>query len=129
MKTLINRWTKDTQDPEVSENSRVQAWKPIVDVWEDEKAVHLTAEMPGVNKESLEVKVEDNRLVIRGAKQAEPGEWNSIYSERRRGEYIREFQMDDTINPEKISAELKDGILNLTLPKAEKVLPKTIEIN
>lgn len=129
MKSLINRWNKDVENTESTESKRIPAWKPIVDVWEDEKEVHLAAEMPGVNKEGLEVKVDDNRLVIRGIKQDAPAEWNSIYSERRSGEYIREFQMDDTLDAEKISAELKDGILSLTLPKAEKVLPKTIKIN
>ena len=102
---------------------------PLVNIWEDENGFFVQAEVPGLTMEDLEIYIhEGDELTIKGVrKQTEiEGTWRR--HERAFGEFERTFKLADVIDIEKVSAELKDGILKITLPKSEAVKPKKIEV-
>lgn len=112
--------------PEATRGSEGYA-RPAVDIYESADALVLMADLPGVIKESLEVHVEDAVLTIQAkASHAAPGDL--IYREYDLSGFFREFQLNDEIDKQKVSAELKSGVLTLYLPKKEKAKPRQIEV-
>jgi HSP20 family protein len=101
---------------------------PNVNIIETKDGYLLEAEMPGVAKEGLDISVEENVLTIVGRRQPEPAV-NSLYRESRPADYRRAFELDPSIESGKISARIEQGILTLTLPKAEKVKSRRITVN
>jgi len=101
---------------------------PEVNIHETRDGYVLQAEMPGVGKDGLEVTLEGNTLTFIGRRheQSKPG--NVLYCESRGSNYRRVFELDPAIDANKISAEMRQGVLTLTLPKAERVKPRKIEI-
>jgi len=110
------------------------AWtaSPAVDIVESEKAYEITVELPGMDEKKIEVKVADGNLTIKGEKQEEKEEKKKDYylHERKFGSFERSFEVPDTVDPEKIEATFKKGLLTVTLPKkAEAQKPaKKIEV-
>lgn len=102
---------------------------PKVDIWETPEGYHLEVEMPGVDQNGLDVKLEDGVLSILGRVEAvnESG-FEMVYSEYETGNYERQFQISDTIDEDKIQALLKNGVLELQLPKRESAKPKCIKV-
>lgn len=92
---------------------------PAVDVTEREDAFELTAEVPGAEQKDIEVVVEDDMLILRGEKKAEREEGKEDYhlSERSYGAFQRAFQIPPQVQADKISADFKNGVLKITLPK------------
>jgi HSP20 family protein len=88
----------------------------------------LEAEMPGVSKEGLDITVENGELVIVGRRGDKELPGTAIYRESRPLDYRRVFDLDPTIDTTRISAKIDQGILTLTLPKAEQVKPRRIEV-
>ena len=102
---------------------------PAVDIYESEAAVHLRAEMPGVDKDGVEINLENDNLTIRGAKATNGGEGERVLlQEFETGHYLRRFTIAETIDQERIEATMADGLLNLTLPKVEPAQPRKIEV-
>jgi HSP20 family protein len=101
---------------------------PNVNIIETRDGYILEAEMPGVAKEGLEVSLEDNLLTIAGRRQPDPSA-NLLYRESNPVDYRRVFELDPSIETGKINAQIEQGILTLTLPKAEKVKPRRITVN
>jgi HSP20 family protein len=101
---------------------------PDVNIYETEQSFVLQAEMPGVMKDGLEVTLEGNALTFIGRRSDEPIRGTPLYRESRPLNYRRVFELDPSIDTSKISAEMKQGVLTLTLPKAERVKPRKIEI-
>ena len=101
---------------------------PIVNVSETPEGYHLEAEMPGVNKERLEITLEGTELTIVGHKRVDDPEGTAVHRESRPFAYRRVFELDPSIDTEKISAHMDQGILKLTLPKGEKAKPKKIKV-
>jgi HSP20 family protein len=113
-----------------SEESRqVQYLAPSVDVESTEEGYVLRAEMPGVDKAGLEITVENGELTILGHRHnAEfPGE--PVYREIRHNDFRRVYELDPAIDTAKISARMDQGLLTLTLPKAERVKPRKISVD
>jgi len=108
-----------------------RAWAPAVDICENENNIVLKAELPGVDPEDVEVRVEDNTLYLKGERkfEKETKEENYHRIERAYGSFARSFALPNSIDAEKVAAEYKDGLLTLTLPKREGTKPKTIKIN
>lgn len=100
---------------------------PEVNIVETKGGYVLEAEMPGVTKEGLDVHMEDNVLTIVGRRGLAPA-GNPIYRESRSADFRRVFELDPSIESGKISAGIEQGILTLTLPKAEKVKPRKIQV-
>jgi HSP20 family protein len=101
---------------------------PKVNIVETKDGYVLEAEMPGVAKEGLDISTEDNVLTITGRRQPDPAA-NLLYRESAQLDYRRVFELDPSIETGKISAQIDQGILTLTLPKAEKVKPRRITVS
>jgi HSP20 family protein len=107
----------------------VKTFVPRVDINETKDALFLIADMPGVDEKSVDVELEKNILTIIGRVNIDETKDKSIvYSEYEIGDYERPFTLSDEIDREKIYATVKNGVLRLELPKAEKVKPKKIAI-
>lgn len=108
----------------------VAEWAPLVDIVEDEKEYLIKAELPEVKKEDAKVTVQDDVLTIAGERKYEKEEKGKKYHrvERAYGSFERSFTLPEDADGAKISAEFKDGVLKVHLPKSEKVKPKSIEV-
>jgi len=102
---------------------------PVASVSEDGDAYQLKVEMPGVSKEGLEISVENNELSIVGRRTLPPIDGTIIHRESRREDFRRVFELDPSIDTGKIAARIDQGILTLTLPKAEQVKPRKIAVS
>lgn len=102
---------------------------PVASVVEDGDAYLLKVEMPGVNKEGLEISVENNELTITGQRSLAQIEGTLIHRESRTEDFRRVFELDPSIDTSKISARIDQGVLTLTLPKAEQVKPRKIAVS
>jgi HSP20 family protein len=107
-----------------------QSWTPAVDIYETEHNLVLKAELPGVEPKDVEARVEDGTLYLKGERkfEKEVKEENFHRVERSYGSFVRSFTLPGSVDAEKVSAEYKDGILTLTMPKKEEAKPKTIKI-
>lgn len=101
---------------------------PPVNISATEGEYLLEVEMPGVNKDGLEISVEGNELTIVGRRTRERPQGETVYRESNDGDYRRVFELSSDIDTNKISAEMQQGILRLRLPQAEHVKPRKIEI-
>jgi len=101
---------------------------PAASVVEDGDVYMLKVEMPGVNKEGLEVSVENNELTITGRRSLPQIEGTLIHRESRQENFRRVFELDPSIDTSKVSARIDQGVLKLTLPKAEQVRPRKITV-
>jgi HSP20 family protein len=102
-----------------------------VDIFETADNIVLKAELPGVDPKDVEIRVEDNTLYLKGERkfEREVKEENYHRVERSYGGFARSFSLPNSIDAEKVSAEYKDGLLTLTMPKREEAKPKTIKID
>lgn len=105
-------------------------WAPAVDIYETDDAVVLKAEVPGVEREQVGIEVKDGILTLRGERkfEKEAKEENYHRMERSYGTFVRSFSVPTSVDSEKISAKLRDGVLEVHLPKAEKAKPKQIRV-
>ncbi len=103
---------------------------PTADIYETHDALHVILEMPGVEKGNVDVHVEDGALNVEGRLDlAKYQGLQPLYTEYNIGHYSRSFRLSNKINQDKIGAELKEGVLSLTLPKVEEAKPRTIQVN
>jgi HSP20 family protein len=102
---------------------------PNADIYETNDALNVVLEMPGVEKNSVEVRVEDGVLKIDGRLDFSKYQGlQPLYTEYNVGHYSRSFRLSSKIDQNKIGAELKDGVLSLVLPKVEEAKPRTIQV-
>jgi HSP20 family molecular chaperone IbpA len=102
---------------------------PRVDIYEVNDNVVLVADMPGVDETSIEITLEKDLLTIRGTVLLIEHEgYNLSYAEYRTGDYARTFTLSNDVDRSKIEATIRNGVLRLTLPKAESAKPKRIEV-
>ena len=105
-------------------------WSPAVDIRETEEAFHIDAELPGMSKDDVKVTVQDGVLSIQGERrqEEETGDRKNHRIERVYGSFIRRFTLPENVDENSIQANFKDGVLSLTLNKAEPAEPKAIEV-
>jgi HSP20 family protein len=103
---------------------------PAIDVAEDDESLTLTAEVPGMKSEDLDVTVDNGVLTLRGEKREEQTKEGGGYHrvERRYGQFERRIRLPNYVDPEKIDASYKDGVLRLVMPKMEAAKTKSIQI-
>jgi HSP20 family molecular chaperone IbpA len=102
---------------------------PMTDIFETADALKVILEMPGVDKDGIEVRVENDVLTIDG--QVDFSKYQGlqpVYTEYNVGNYARSFQLSGKIDQERITADLRDGVITLVLPKAEKAKPRKIKV-
>jgi len=108
-----------------------EAFQVAVDIREEDDAFYVDAEVPGLSAEDIKVDVEKNILTLSGERKVEKEETKDKYRrvERQYGSFSRSFSLPETVNTDDIRADLKDGILELRLPKKEAPTPKKISVN
>jgi HSP20 family protein len=113
-------------------DSMAGSWVPSVDVRETKDAIEVVAELPGMKPEEVEVNIENNVLTIGGEKKHEVSEGNGEgeyhFVERRYGRFERSFTLPRTVDAGRIAARFSNGLLTITLPKAEAAKPRRVEI-
>ena len=108
---------------------REQFVAPVSSLVENAEGYILEVEMPGVNKEGLEISVENNELTILGRRSLPALDGTLIHREMRPNNFRRSFELDPSIDTGKISAKIEQGVVSLTLPKAEQVKPRKITVS
>ena len=102
---------------------------PVTDIFETPEALTVVLEMPGVDRSSIEASVEDDVVTIEGRIDFTKYEgMQPVYTEYNVGHYARSFEISDKVDQSKISAEMKDGVVTLVLPKAEQAKPRKIQV-
>ena len=106
-------------------------WHPAVDIFETEQEIVLKAEVPGMTRDQVHVEVDEGTLHLKGERKIEKDvkEEHCHRLERVYGSFHRSFILPDSVDPEKVRAELKDGILDIRLGKQEQTKPKRIEVS
>ena len=101
-------------------------WTPAADIYETESGYLIAIDLPGIDREALEIDIDDGRLVVKGTRAI--AESRQHRSERPRGKFLRTFSVPAAVDQGKIAAEYKNGVLNLSLPKRSEQKPKKIDI-
>ncbi len=105
------------------------AMRPPVDIFEDDAGITVQADMPGVSKDRLDVRIDADTLSIEGnAVITMPEDMEALYADVRSTRYERSFSLSRELDVEKIDANLKDGVLTLRIPKREEHKPRKIEV-
>lgn len=118
----------ETQSVRTDGNGRTTFLTPAANIHEDKDGYVLEAEMPGVNKEGLALTVENGELMILGRRQMRDLKGTLLHRESRDADYRRVFELDPSIDANKITAKIDSGVLTLHLPKAEAVKPRQIKV-
>src|SRR5690242_12240749 len=115
----------------LARTSEFLGWTPAFDVFEDKDNFTVKAELPGMKREDINVSLHDGNLIVSGERQAEThNEGTEVYrAERFFGKFQRAVSLPATVAADKVKAAYKDGVLTITLPKAEEAKPKQIEVN
>ena len=126
MNTLVRENRSNASN---GERAPEQFIAPAATVLENTDGYTLEVEMPGVSKENLEMWVENNELTIVGRRSMPSVEGTLLHRESRQENFRRAFELDPSIDAEKISAKVEQGVVTLTLPKAEQVKPRKITVS
>jgi len=102
---------------------------PEVNIVETKDGYLLEAEMPGVNKDGLEITLDNNEITLIGHRRVEPVPGTILFRESQDADYRRVFELDPAIDTGKIVARMDQGVLTLTLPKSERVIPRKISVD
>jgi HSP20 family protein len=114
----------------VHEDATYGAWVPPVDIFQDKDNLVLRAEVPGVDKNAIDVRVENGLLTLQGERKTDTDldEKNAFRRERTFGRFARSFTLPTSVDASRITAKYGDGVLEIVLPKAEAAKPKRVEI-
>ena len=131
--SLQDRMSRVFDDPFARFTTPMEAargWFPPVDIHEENDAIVLRAEIPGISRDDIELSVENGTLTLRGEKNLEEKveSDNAIRQERFHGSFVRSFVLPSLIDSDRIQANYRDGVLEVVLPKAEEAKPKKIKI-
>lgn len=123
------RMFQDTMNRLLSEPGS-RPWTPAVDIYETENDLVLKADLPDVDMNDIEIKIENGTLSLRGDRKFERNENQKGFHriERAYGTFVRYFTLPDTVDTEHVQAGFKNGVLTITLPKKEVAKPKTIKV-
>ena len=102
--------------------------RPVGNIWEEDGKVMLRLEMPGVTKDNIDLRIENDQLLVRGRREVHDDNQNYVIRERVRGDFAQTYTLDDTIDRERIEARMERGILTVTLHLKDAVKPRRIEV-
>ncbi|MFN3534279.1 MAG: Hsp20/alpha crystallin family protein, partial [Desulfatiglandales bacterium] len=125
---LLTAKTKQEIEPKGEFTGERPVFMPPVDIYEEKENLVLVADMPGVREEDVDIHLEDNVLTLKAKVEDVLKGVEPIVQEYRVGDYYRRFTISSLVDPEKISAHMKDGILKIILPKAEAKKPRKIQV-
>jgi len=128
--TEFPKWMAEVFGPEAGMFGREGKFLPEANIMETDKAVEVTVELPGMKPEEVKLEIKDGTLLVTGEKKEEKEEKGKTFHrvERRAGMFRRAFALPVEVMEEKVDAKFVEGVLRITLPKAEKAAPKRIEI-
>ena len=107
----------------------VRVFVPTTDIVEDEQSLTVVMEMPGVSKEAVDIRLQDRVLTVEGHIDfSKYDQMQPVYTEYNIGNFSRSFSLSNSIDQDKIRADMNDGVLTLTLPKAEEAKPRKIAL-
>ncbi len=126
---LFDPFVNELEDDDNS-NIVVSHWRPAVDIKEEDNRFVIRADIPGVDPKDIEITMDQGVLTIKGERSSDKEEESRSYKrvERSRGTFYRRFALPDTADADKIEATGKDGVLEIVLPKLEKVQPRRITV-
>jgi HSP20 family protein len=129
----MNHLFDDVFRPVAREDGRLSMWNgyPTVDIYDNDENIVITAELPGINKTDIVIDVKDGVLTLKGERSFdnEVKEEKYYCRERTFGKFQRAFRLPADVDPEKINADYKDGILKIDIPKPEEQKPKKITVH
>lgn len=127
----LTRSLQDAFAPFFSEGASARPWTPPVDIAETENELVLKADVPELKPEDLEVNYENGTLTLRGKREFEKKDNGKGYHriERSYGAFTRAFSLPETVDPEKLTADYKNGVLTVTIAKKEIAKPKAVKVN
>ena len=130
LQQTLNRLFEQTFLPLGAEAFSMSAWSPACDIYETEDEIVVKAEIPGVKREDVKLSLQDNVLTLSGERkfEEETKKENHVRVERGYGSFTRSFTLPPSVDAKKISAEFKDGLLEVKLPKLEQAKPTEVEI-
>jgi len=131
LREKMNRLFEETFTGRGEEKDLISGtWTPSVDIYETENALVLTAEVPGIKGDDIEIKIEDNTLILQGQRkfEKETKEENYHRIERSYGSFYRSFTLPNSVDQDKIQAEHENGILKITMPKKPELKPKKVKV-
>ena len=132
LQSRVNRVLEDTFGTPLhrAEQPGAGTWAPAVDIFETATEIVVKAEVPGIARDQVHVEVEDGVLSLRGERkfEKEVKEENYHRVERVYGAFHRSFTLPDSVDPEKVGAELRDGVLEVRLGKREQAKPRQIQV-
>lgn len=114
------------QSGEVEHEFERADWTPAADIYETESGYLIALDLPGIQREALQIDIDDNRLIIKGTRVVD--EERARRSERPRGKFLRSFSVPVSVDQGRIGAEYKDGVLNIRLPKRAEQKAQKIEV-
>ena len=122
---------EDTFNRFFNEPPAARPWTPSVDIQENENELVLTADVPGVTLESIDISIEDGALTLSGERKFENQQNEGGYHriERSYGNFKRVFTLPDSVDAEKVTASYEAGVLKVLLPKKETAKPRTIKVS
>jgi HSP20 family protein len=130
LRSIVPNFGRLAATPEPAPATTEARVKPAYAVREDEHGYTITVQLPGVAKDGLEITAQESELTLVGRRNwLPPTEWTALYRETPRANFELKLSHQGDVDVDKISAELKDGILHLTLPKSEAAKPRKIAIN
>ncbi|HVW02987.1 MAG TPA: Hsp20/alpha crystallin family protein [Planctomycetaceae bacterium] len=122
--------TPPIERPAVEREPERSLFTPPIDIYESAEGLVLTADLPGVTVNSLDVQVQDNRLTIFGRVEPfAPADAKLLHQEFELGDFLRSFILSDEVDHDRIAAKLNHGVLEVVLPKASKASPRKIQVN
>jgi HSP20 family molecular chaperone IbpA len=129
VQTQSDRGVATRQPQQQRPQQQQQYVVPPVDVFENENAITLLADLPGVARDQLHVRVDGENLVLEAtASTSTPENMELVYGEAQSASYRRQFTLSRELDASRIEAQLRDGVLRLTIPKAEEARPRKIQV-
>ena len=127
----VMRLFEDNSTRDRPGHADLATWAPPVDIYETENELVIKADLPDLEEKDIDVRVENNLMTIRGERKFEKdiNEDNYLRVERAYGPFTRSFSLPNTVSPESIRAEYRNGVLNLHMSKLEESKPKQIKIS
>jgi HSP20 family protein len=128
----VNRIFRESYSPEGPDEALTTTnFTPPVDVYEDEHKFTLKIEVPGIDEKDIDVSIENNTLVVHGERRFEKEEKEENFHrvERKYGSFTRSFTLNNSVDPEQVSAHYDKGVLKINLAKKAEAKPKQIKVN
>ena len=132
MQNRLNRFVRESYSPEGPEEAlNTTTFAPPVDIYEDEHNITLKIEVPGIDEKDIDVRIENNTLIVHGERKIEKEEKEENFRrvERQYGSFTRSFTLPNSVDPGQVSANYDNGVLKIKLAKKSEAKPKQIKVN